>query len=97
MGVGDQAVPTRDQEEAEREGSQGGGEVSHRSPVVQTSVELHAAVQRSRKVEAARAGLIHLEPVAAEPCGRTYDGNDYCTRPEGHSGRCNVKRPEDLE
>jgi hypothetical protein len=65
------------------------------SPIKQTASELHAAVLRSRKTAAARTGLIHLEPLPEEVCGRTYDGNDYCTRPEGHRGSCNIRTAEE--
>jgi len=66
------------------------------SPSQETHLHLHAAVANSRKVRAAREGLIHLEPLPLEPCGRTWDGNDCCTLVEGHKGPCNVSRGDEL-
>ena len=67
------------------------------SPEQETSTHLHAALRRYRKIEAAREGLSHLESLPDEPCGVTWDGNDYCTRPAGHRGSHNVTSPQVLE
>ena len=68
-----------------------------RSPLAVHATEMHAAVTRSRKVEAARAGLSYLEPMPLEACGVTFDGNDYCTKPEGHHGPHNIRSSQELE
>lgn len=64
------------------------------SPVKETAIHLHAAAQRVRKLENARAGLSHLEDLPDEPCGVTWDGNDYCTKHYGHQGPHNILSPQ---
>ena len=69
------------------------------SPVRQNDLELAAALKISRKRAAIRRGTIHMEPILGEGpitdyCGRTTNGNDYCTRREGHSGPCNIGQEE---
>jgi len=63
------------------------------------AIEMRAALLRSQKREAARRGHVHLERVLDEggPCGATFDGNDYCTRPDGHKGPHNIRPPEPPE
>ncbi len=66
--------------------------MTHRSPVAQHAVEIGAAHRRTRKVEAARASLSHLESLPDEICGATPDGNDACTEKYGHAGEHNWRR-----